>query len=112
MVKITLGQKKMRSISAFYGWIVLFLAFSVYSQDVQQPDWVDGHPDGCTTITVGKKASSDGSVITSHTCDSHRNRGWLDISTARDYPEGSNLIMLKRTPIDSLAMPAYRGVPV
>jgi dipeptidase len=112
MVKIAMDRKNIRSISAFFECIVLFLVFSVYSQDIQQPDWVDGHPDGCTTITVGKKASSDGSVITSHTCDSHRNRGWLDISAARDYPEGSNLIILKRTPIDSLAMPAYRGVPV
>ena len=26
----------------------------------------------CTSIMVGKKASTDGSVMTSHTCDSHR----------------------------------------
>ena len=27
----------------------------------------------CTSIMVGRKASADGSVMTSHTCDSHDN---------------------------------------
>ena len=32
----------------------------------------------CTSITVGKKATTDGSVITSHTCDGNY-RAWIDI---------------------------------
>ena len=32
----------------------------------------------CTSIMVGKKASADGSVITSHTCDS-KYRTWVTI---------------------------------
>ena len=39
----------------------------------------------CTSIMVGKKASADGSVITSHTCDSWY-RTWMDIVPAKDYP--------------------------
>ncbi len=38
----------------------------------QQEDWEGGYADGCTSITVGKAATIDGSVITSHTDDSHR----------------------------------------
>ena len=35
--------------------------------------------DGCTTIAVGKLASADGSVITTHTCDSYDGRTWVDV---------------------------------
>jgi dipeptidase len=46
--------------------------------------YVDLDPDGpgyaenCTTIMVGKNASTDGSVMTSHTCDGNY-RTWLNI---------------------------------
>ncbi len=42
----------------------------------------------CTSIMVGKKASKDGSVITSHTCDG-RYRTWAVMEPARDWAEGS-----------------------
>ena len=38
----------------------------------------------CTSIMVGKKASADGSVITSHTCDSWY-RTWMEVVPAKDY---------------------------
>ena len=38
----------------------------------------------CTSIMVGKKASTDGSVITSHTCDSWY-RTWMEMVSAKDY---------------------------
>ena len=42
-------------------------------------------PESCTSIMVGKKASTDGSVITSHTCDGgYRTR--MDIVPAATYP--------------------------
>lgn len=41
--------------------------------------------DACTSIMVGKKASADGSVITSHTCDSWY-RTWMQMTPAKDYP--------------------------
>lgn len=39
----------------------------------------------CTSIMVGKKASVDGSVMTSHTCDSWY-RTWMKVVPAQDYP--------------------------
>jgi len=89
--------------------IFLILSYSVWAQD--KPDWEGGIPDGCTTITVGKNAMIDGSVVTSHTCDSHRTRGWLDITPPREFPAGSELTLVKRTTNDSLAMPTYKYIP-
>lgn len=42
-------------------------------------------PDACTSIMVGRKASADGSVMTSHTCDSWY-RTWMQQVPAADYP--------------------------
>jgi dipeptidase len=50
----------------------------------------DPHPDGpgyaenCTTIMVGRLASTDGSVMTSHSCDG-RYRTWLEVVPARKF---------------------------
>jgi dipeptidase len=89
--------------------INIFLASTVvvfpYAQE--PPDWVDDKPEGCTTITVGKNASRDGSVITSHTDDSHRTRSWMDIQPRKEHPAGSMTPMYKRMPCDSLLMPTY-----
>ncbi|MFH1756055.1 MAG: C69 family dipeptidase [Candidatus Latescibacterota bacterium] len=69
-------------------------------------------PDKCTIVTVGRKASADGSVLTSHTCDSHRTRAWFDITPAQKHKKGSMETMAHRTQDDSLAMPAYKYVPI
>ena len=42
----------------------------------------------CTSIMVGKKASADGSVMTSHTCDS-KYRTWVTIEPAADHKPGT-----------------------
>lgn len=42
------------------------------------------NPESCTSIMVGKKASTDGSVMTSHTCDSNY-RTWMDIIPGATY---------------------------
>jgi dipeptidase len=69
-------------------------------------------PDECTVVTVGRTASADGSVMTSHTCDSHRTRSWFDIIPRQKHKKGSMAGMVKRTKSDSLAMPTYMHVPV
>jgi dipeptidase len=48
-----------------------------------------GYPEGCTTITVGRTASVDGSVMTSHTCDGHDGRTWIDIMPHKVYEKGA-----------------------
>ncbi|MCH5319510.1 MAG: C69 family dipeptidase [Paramuribaculum sp.] len=43
---------------------------------------------------VGKKASADGSVITSHTCDGNY-RNWMDIVKGHDYGHDTTAIVVK-----------------
>jgi dipeptidase len=44
----------------------------------------ENSPESCTSIMVGRKASTDGSVITSHTCDGNY-RTWMNIVPAATY---------------------------
>lgn len=50
------------------------------AQQIQHPEPVL-NPESCTSIMVGKNATTDGSVLTSHTCDSNY-RTWMDIIAA------------------------------
>jgi len=84
----------------------LFISFTGNSQ-VDKSDWQGEFPEGCTSITVGKNASTDGSVMTSHTDDSHRTRSWIDVQPAKTHKKGSTVPMYKRIALDSLAMPTY-----
>ncbi len=47
-------------------------------------------PDACTSIMVGREASVDGSVITSHNCDSWY-RTWMQIQPAKDYEKDTDM---------------------
>lgn len=57
----------------------LVMAQSVTAQTNYTKD-----PESCTSIMVGKKATTDGSVITSHTCDSWY-RTWVNMVPAESY---------------------------
>jgi dipeptidase len=46
------------------------------------------HDEGCTSITVGILATTDGSVIVCHTCDGNY-RTWLNIVPHQTHPEGA-----------------------
>lgn len=50
---------------------------------------VSSEDDACTTITVGKDATVDGSVITTHTCDSRKDRTWIDIVPSKRHKPGA-----------------------
>ena len=50
----------------------------------------------CTSIMVGRKASTDGSIITSHTCDG-RYRTWVQMEPAADHEAGSMHQVLRGT---------------
>ncbi len=89
----------------------LFASFVGYTQ-VDKSDWQGEFPEGCTSITIGKNASTDGSVMTSHTDDSHRTRSWIDIQPSMNHKKGSTTTMYKRVACDTLAMPTYSHNPI
>ena len=91
--------------------VIFYFTLSILNgQD--KSDWEGGFPDGCTSITLGKMATLDGSVITSHTDDSHRTRSWMDIQPAKTHKKGAKSIMYKRVACDSFAMPTYSHLPI
>lgn len=92
--------------------IVLVFSTSLIIFSQEKPDWEGGFPDGCTSITAGKLATTDGSVITSHTDDSHRTRSWMDIQPAMKHKKGAKTTMYKRVPSDSMIMPTYSHIPI
>ena len=49
----------------------------------------------CTSIMVGCKASTDGSVMTSHTCDSHDNSTDLSIVPAAKHKPGDQVLLTR-----------------
>ncbi|MBR1851298.1 MAG: C69 family dipeptidase [Bacteroidales bacterium] len=63
---------------------------------VAQPLPDDYEAQSCTSIMVGKRASTDGSVITSHTCDG-RYRTWMTIEPAADHKKGDYHLVRKGT---------------
>lgn len=101
-------------ISVLIITFIITVLFTPYTSAQQQDkeDWAGNRPEGCTVITVGKDASFDGSVINSHTCDSHRTRGWFNIEPPKEHPENSMVTMKKRVNNDTLKMPAYQHIPV
>ncbi|MBK9099160.1 MAG: C69 family dipeptidase [bacterium] len=95
--------------------LILF-CLTAFSQNKQtngedKPDWEGGIPDGCTTVAVGKLASFDGSVMTSHTDDSHRTRSNLDIVPAMRHDSDELVTLYKRGIDDTQKMPAYSNIP-
>lgn len=68
--------------------VSLLAVFSVAAQEFE--------PQSCTSIMVGRKASADGSVITSHTCDGSY-RTWAYIEPAADHEPGTMHQVLRGT---------------
>ncbi len=76
--------------------LVLVLVAALGIVPAQSPE-SDGSPatvpwpaefDGCTSIQVGRLATTDGSVITCHTCDG-RYRQWLNVVPHQTFAEGA-----------------------
>jgi dipeptidase len=65
---------------------VLFLVSGQQSQQ-QLQDWEDWDT-GCTSIMVGRKATTDGSVITAHSCDGNY-RTWVNMVPPQKHPKGT-----------------------
>lgn len=80
-----------RNIQLRAGMVVLlvlfpFLTNAQLARDTD-PDG-PGYAENCTSIMVGRLASTDGSVMTSHTCDG-RYRTWLEVVPARKTEKDS-----------------------
>ncbi|MDR0541966.1 MAG: C69 family dipeptidase [Dysgonamonadaceae bacterium] len=72
-------------------WPVLFGVTLAYSQTAPRESL-----GSCTSIMVGKQASADGSVITSHTCDG-RYRTWMEIVPGQKHKKGETAKILRGT---------------
>jgi dipeptidase len=64
----------------------------------------------CTSIMVGAKASIDGSVMTSHTCDSHRTSSAVAVVPAAQYTAGAVRGLTRRSDDDSGPMQRYSRI--
>ncbi len=75
-------------------FITLTLALTALTAAAQTPGEIP-FPDrvSCTSIMVGRKASTDGSVMTSHTCDGNY-RTWMDIVPATDFDHDTTAIVV------------------
>lgn len=78
-------KPSLRFISAAVTALLLSLSFTSFSQPFKDidPDG-PGYAENCTSIMVGRLASTDGSVMTSHTCDG-RYRTWLEVVPAMTF---------------------------
>ncbi|MBN1338602.1 MAG: C69 family dipeptidase, partial [Bacteroidales bacterium] len=102
----------MRAMTIFSFTALFVFLFTILTAQVDRSDWEGMYPDGCTSITAGTMATEDGSVITSHTDDSHRTRSWIDIRPSVSYEPGSTVPMYKRISCDTMAMPAYSHIRI
>ncbi|MHB1034096.1 MAG: C69 family dipeptidase [Pirellulales bacterium] len=65
----------------------------------------------CTSIMVGRKASVDGSVMTSHTCDSHRDGSRIVVVSGVRHAAGAQRLLTRRRDDDTGPMPRYARTP-
>lgn len=68
----------------------LFVIGMAFSQIITAQTNLFHDPDCCTSIMVGREASADGSVMTSHTCDSWY-RTWVNVVPARTYERDTTM---------------------
>jgi dipeptidase len=83
--------KNFKGLFSFSLILLISASFLLFSsgtrEDLQYKEW-EQVESGCTSIMVGKLASTDGSVITCHTCDGNY-RMWVNMVPPVKYPEGA-----------------------
>jgi dipeptidase len=85
-------QKKLGIPIIIVFCFILFGIFLVYPKPQDRLQDLENTESGCTSIMVGRSASTDGSVITAHSCDGNY-RTWLNIvPRAKHYKESKNKI--------------------
>ena len=91
--KDAMMKKSFRLSRSFFFVFVLILVsagFLVSLAPQEKPDlqpWDESELGGCTSIMAGRLATTDGSVITAHTCDGNY-RQWLNVVPGAKYPAG------------------------
>lgn len=68
--------------------ILIFLISTFLTGTIPAQEEPEITNESCTSIMVGKDASTDGSVMTSHTCDAYY-RTWLEFVAAKEHEPGS-----------------------
>lgn len=69
--------------------VIFVLSISIFSiHNLPAQEDISLFEESCTSIMVGKDASTDGSVMTSHTCDAYY-RTWLEFVPAAEYEDGA-----------------------
>lgn len=93
--------------------LLAMFTIMVYGQTLSYTDELIAGME-CTTVTVGKKASADGSVMTSHTDDSGRSRTNIIVEKAADHPDGAMETMYLRrwAKHEEGKMNRYENVPI
>jgi dipeptidase len=82
-------MKKSSSLSVMFTLIILLsISFATNAQYADIDTDGPGYGENCTTIMVGRLASTDGSVMTSHSCDGNY-RTWLGIAPRVKFEKGS-----------------------
>ena len=82
----------MKTIKTLITLVIIAMTVSLSAQFVVDESEFEGAY--CTSIMVGKKASTDGSVMTSHTCDGGY-RTWMRWEPASDYEDGAMMKIYK-----------------
>ncbi len=92
---LDLRKKKTKILCACF---FVFTAFAA-APAAKPLDDSRGEPEdrSCTVVTVGRLASVDGSVMTSHTCDSYTGRTWIDIVQHQKHGEGDECSIYMKT---------------
>lgn len=80
----------------FFALLAMLAVSSVQAQSVLDQVNDPYFGESCTSIMVGKKASTDGSVITSHTCDG-RYRTWLQVEKGQKFEKDTTTAVYKGT---------------
>ncbi|MEA1886495.1 MAG: C69 family dipeptidase [Bacteroidota bacterium] len=72
----------------FYRLSLMLFSFFLLTAITSGQEKENFYSESCTSIMVGKDASADGSVMTSHTCDAYY-RTWLEFVPAMEHEPGT-----------------------
>lgn len=81
-------KKSKNPFTLLFTVLLSIISFSIQAQTKNSDSDGPGYSENCTTIMVGRLASADGSVMTSHTCDGNY-RTWLGIFPATKNESGT-----------------------